>query len=200
VKSIRQVVTSSDLSFNLSMYYTFEVVVSGERIYGTNPVITSDNTFAISLEPVFEPVEKIYDIFLNEIAPVSSNYVDDYSEKSGFIELFNNNTEPVALYGYYLSDDKNNLTRYSIPDSLVIPGKWVITFYADGQGKQGDMHLPFKVSTNGEPILLSQKVGSKLEISDSVSFKFLVQNYHLENTVMVPVSAIHDQHDTGTAK
>lgn len=167
--------TSSDLAFDFSLSYTYtESADTG--IYSFNSFIRSDTSFNISLEPLFEPIEKSEGVFLNEIASVSSLFRDEYNEKSGFVELFNSTGNNIALYSFFLSDKKDNLTRYAIPDSTVIPAYGFITFYLDGEAKQGKYHAPFKADPDGESMILSQKVGSVIHVVDSVSFSELFEN------------------------
>jgi len=143
-------------------------------LYSDEIEIHSDTSFDISLEPVFKPIENIEGIYLNEIASVTSLFRDEYDEKSGFAELYNNTGEDIALFSFFLSDDKNNLMRYAIPDSTVIPANCFITFYLDGEAKQGIMHTSFKADTDGESMFLSQKVGEIIHTLDSISFSALV--------------------------
>ena len=67
--------------------------------------------------------------------------------------------------------------RYAIPDSTVIPAKGFITFYLDGEARQGSMHASFKADSDGESMFLSQKTGETIHILDSVSFSLLVENH-----------------------
>jgi hypothetical protein len=168
--------TSSDVSFDISISYRYEVdSLSG--IYSQEALIESDTGFNISLEPVFEEIEGTEGIYLNEIASVTSLFRDEFDERSGFVELYNNTGEDIAVFSFFLSDDENNLMRYAIPDSTVIPANGFITFYMDGEGKQGIMHTAFKADTDGESMYLSQKVGGTINILDSVSFEFLVTDH-----------------------
>lgn len=146
-------------------------------IYSENISIQSDTSFALAVEPVFKAIEPIEGVYINEIAPVTDLFYDEYGESSGFVELYNSSGQEVVLNSYYLSDDKNNLVRFAIPDSTVIPAQGFILIYTDGEEKQGPMHTSFKASTNGETMILSQKVGETFYIRDSVSFSFLFRDY-----------------------
>jgi hypothetical protein len=143
-------------------------------LYSEENELHSDTSFNIAIEPVFEPVDKTEGIYLNEIAPVTSLFRDEYNERSGFAELHNITGGAVALFSFFLSDDKNNLMRYAIPDSTVIPANGYITFYLDGEAKQGLMHAPFKADNDGESMYLSQKAGKTIHLLDSASFAALV--------------------------
>lgn len=77
----------------------------------------------------------------------------------------------------FLSDVADNLLRYAIPDSTVIPAHGFITFYLDGEARQGSMHASFKADTDGESMYLSQKAGETVDILDSASFSKLVTDH-----------------------
>jgi hypothetical protein len=85
--------TSSDLGFDISLRYTV-VEESTGGVYSQKFLIQSDTSFTIALEPVFQSIDAIPGVFLNEIAPVTEYFRDEYDEKSGFIELFK------VRYGY----------------------------------------------------------------------------------------------------
>lgn len=168
--------TSSDLGFDLSLSYTYKEGKEG-GIFSDNPNIISDSSFTISVEPVFESIDSTDEIYLNEIACVTSQFRDELDEKSGFVELHNKNDEDKYLCSFFLSDDKTNLTRYAIPDSTVIPANGYIIFYLDGEAKQSGLHASFKANPEGESMILSQKVGGTIRILDSVSFEILYEDH-----------------------
>ncbi len=168
--------TSSDVSFDLTLSYEYESPGAG-GVYSNDPVIESDSSFTISIKPVFEPIERTYDIYLNEIASASMLFKDERGENSGFVEIHNHSNIDAVLNGFYISDDRLNLTRYAIPEGTEISSKGFKLFYADAEAKQGKMHMSFKPDENGETFYLSQKVGDELFIVDSIEFEFLVGGY-----------------------
>ncbi|MBN1414056.1 MAG: CotH kinase family protein [Bacteroidales bacterium] len=146
-------------------------------LYSEEIEIVSDTSFNLSIEPVFEPLYLTEGIFLNEVAPVSSLFRDEFDEKSGFVEIYNNNNEDKTLFSFFLSDDKDNLLRYALPDSTVIPAHGFLFYFLDGEARQSVKHTSFKADTDGESIYLSQKSGSDMHIFDSVSFSQLFFNH-----------------------
>ena len=86
-------------------------------------------------------------IRINEILVVNEdNYVDDYGKHSGWIELFNSSAGTVDLKGCYITNDKNNLTKYMIPKGDVLtkirPRQHTI-FFADNNPGRGTFHVNF---------------------------------------------------------
>ncbi|MHA3774689.1 lamin tail domain-containing protein [Verrucomicrobiota bacterium sgz303538] len=89
---------------------------------------------------------------------------------SGFVELFNTGTLPVALGGSYLTDDLTNRTKKLIPALSFIGGsgsarwqRWI----ADNDNGSTPEHVNFSVSAAGEGLGLFSAAGVAL---DSVGF------------------------------
>ena len=71
-----------------------------------------------------------------------------------WIEFYNNTDSTIQLAGYALSDDSNEPTQWSFPDTSIAPGEYLIV-WADEDGNQEGLHANFKLSADGEVILLS---------------------------------------------
>lgn len=84
---------------------------------------------------------------INEVLVVNEdNYVDNYGKRSGWIELYNTSAGTVNIRGCFLTDDKNNPTKYPIPKGDVltkIPPRQHTLFWADGTPSHGTFHLNF---------------------------------------------------------
>ena len=154
----------------------WEYSVPDKRIE-TSPFLESDSSYNMTIRPVFEPIDPINGIYLNEIASVSGAFHDEFGEKSGFIELYNPTNEDLQLESCFLSDTKLNPLRYAIPNGTHIPAKGFLVFYADAEAIQGNLHVPFKLDEDGESVLLCQKVGNEINILDSISFDFLLNKH-----------------------
>ena len=86
---------------------------------------------------------------INEVLVVNeSNFVDDYGQRNGWIELYNGSAGTVNIAGCFLTNDKNNPKKYSIPKGDVLtkirPGQHVI-FWADDLPDRGTFHVNFKL-------------------------------------------------------
>jgi len=82
-----------------------------------------------------------------------------------WIELYNPNDQDVDLAGYYLSDNENNQTKWQFPQNIVIPSKGYLVVWASGEEQaviNGDVHTNFKISADGEPIMLTQPDGKTM--------------------------------------
>ncbi len=106
--------------------------------------------------------------------------VDDYGQRNGWIEVFNNSNGTVKFAGCYLSDDKNNLKKYHIPtqDAKASVGpRQTVVFYASGDASQGTFYTNFKlrkgttvylVSNDGRTIVDQIDIPSDLQADKSV--------------------------------
>ncbi len=77
-----------------------------------------------------------------------SNYIDDYGQRTAWIELFNSTRSTMKIASMYLTDDKNNPTKYAIPRGDIktnIAPLQHIVFFADGDAGRGPFHMSFKL-------------------------------------------------------
>ena len=81
-----------------------------------------------------------------------------------YIELYNTSAQPVSLAGYTLTDDPNDLAKYVFPEGTSIPANSYCIVYASGRedAPAGEMHAPFKLSAEGESVLLCDGEGRAL--------------------------------------
>lgn len=115
-------------------------------------------------------------VFINEWMAQNTMTIADPADPTGdewddWFELYNADSEPADLSGFFLSDDPDNPNRYPIPNGYVIPPKGFLLVWADGQPEQNDgeadLHVNFKLSRNGESIGLYGPDGGAV---DSVQF------------------------------
>lgn len=78
-------------------------------------------------------------------------WVDERGETDDFVELVNTGDEALSLVHYSLGDKQGKATK--LPDLLLEPGQKVIV-WADDDEKQGSLHMPYKLSNSGTPLLL----------------------------------------------
>ena len=84
---------------------------------------------------------------INEVMIVNdTSIVDDYGEHHAWIELFNANFAPLEISSMYLTNDKNNPTKYPIPLGDVktrISKRQHVVFWADNNPNKGTFHTSF---------------------------------------------------------
>jgi spore coat protein CotH len=110
------------------------------------------------------------DIVINEfMADNASTITDPAGEYDDWIELYNPTSNPISLTGRYLTDKKDNLTKYQFTQpNLVLNSNEYLIIWCDEQGAQQGIHTNFKLSKDGEFIGLVETDG--ISIIDSLSF------------------------------
>ncbi|MBD79601.1 MAG: hypothetical protein CL840_11845 [Crocinitomicaceae bacterium] len=115
------------------------------------------------------------DVVINEL--MSSNklgYADPSGEYDDWVELYNNGSTTMDLTGYYLTDNNAEFLQWEFPKGTTIdPGGYLIV-WCDGDEGQSGLHANFKLSANGEQVLLINSDGN---IADEVTFDYYFSNY-----------------------
>jgi len=77
-----------------------------------------------------------------------TSYVDDFGQRNGWIEIYNNTAKTQDLGGRFLTNDRNNPKKYPIPRGDVLtrikPHQHAL-FWADNEPYNGTFHLNFKL-------------------------------------------------------
>lgn len=117
---------------------------------------------------------RISKIYINEYS--SSNQLiltDNYGEYNDWIELYNDNDQPVDVGGLYLTDSLASKAIFRIPttapDSTTIPPKGYLLLWADKDPNQGVLHLDFSLKREEEQIGLLDFTG--ITYLDSLSYE-----------------------------
>lgn len=99
-------------------------------------------------------------VWINEALPNSvTGPLDNVGQREPFIELYNNSSASVSLYGLYLSDNYTNLTAWAFPPEATIGPKQFLVIWADGQPEQsaaGVYHTSFRLNPTNGSIALSR--------------------------------------------
>ena len=112
-------------------------------------------------------------IVINEYSSTTSTFLDDYNEESDWIELHNTSSAEVDLKGWHLSDNKDNLAKWTFP-SVKIAANGYLLVMASGKdlttiaaGKKY-LHTNFNISSDGEAVYLANAAGTIAHQTDSV--------------------------------
>ncbi|MCH8546723.1 MAG: CotH kinase family protein [Cryomorphaceae bacterium] len=99
-------------------------------------------------------------LFINEIQAANHTTItDEDGDYEDWIELYNNSSIAVNVGGWYLSDKDHTPKMWSLPDTT-IPAKGFLLIWASGKDrKKGHLHTNFRISSEGEPILLTSSEG-----------------------------------------
>lgn len=106
-------------------------------------------------------------VVLNEIQASSHQVIANHEGKyADWVELYNRSSQDISLAGYGLSDDEEELQQWVFPDTI-IPSQGYLLIWADDEEGADGLHLPFKLSKNGETVWLTLPSG---QIIDSIAF------------------------------
>ncbi|MFV0289923.1 MAG: OadG family transporter subunit [Mangrovibacterium sp.] len=86
----------------------------------------------------------------------TSNFMDDYGNRGPWVELINTSYSNINIAGCYLTDDRNNLTKYWIPTdspTTLIEPRGFVLFFGSERPSQSIYHLNFNLE-EGETIYL----------------------------------------------
>jgi Na+-transporting methylmalonyl-CoA/oxaloacetate decarboxylase gamma subunit len=105
------------------------------------------------------------DLKFNEILVHNeSNFMDEYGQRSSWLEIVNSSYNKVNIGGCYLTDEKETPTKYWIPgnspETQISPRSFIV-FFADGKPSRGILHLNFQLE-EGKTIYLYDANGRTL--------------------------------------
>jgi len=106
-------------------------------------------------------------VIISEVmASNSETRVGDAGAIYDYIELYNRSSAAVSLSGWYLSDDKANTRKWSMPDVTIGPGEYLIVFASglDQKDPAEALHTSFSLSSEGECAALSNNHGQLMDI------------------------------------
>ena len=129
------------------------------------PVAGEEQPFSYSVAPIVVG----NGLCLNEfLAKNNSGVVDEAGEFEDWIEVHNGTGALYDLGGAYLSDDLADPTKWRVPaGTQILPGASVL-IWADNEPLQGPLHASFKLSADGEEVVLVDADG--VTVRDYFSF------------------------------
>ncbi len=111
------------------------------------------------------PDVQLGDLVINEfMANNDSSHIDSADEFDDWIEFYNNGNNSIDLQGYFLSDDADQLLKWSFPAGTTIDADGYLIVWADKDEEQEGLHANFKLSASSETIFLSDPAGNLIDI------------------------------------
>ena len=152
-----------ELSFEQTGRYDWYIFTSNNSTYDKFPIYDYKS---------FEVLDVVDNqtVWINELlAKNEAINVDETGEYDDWIELWNYDQAEVDLANHYLTDKRDNLTKWQFPDSPVqiFPDEYML-IWCDEDQEDGGLHTNFKLSSGGEFLALVHPDGET--IIDSISF------------------------------
>lgn len=102
-------------------------------------------------------------LFINElVADNKTGLTDADGEYSDWIEIANVGGAPIALKGYALTDDPDDLDKWLFPDVTIGPGEYLVVFASGKESTADQLHASFRLSAEGEQLTLLDAEGNIL--------------------------------------
>ena len=112
-------------------------------------------------------------VVINELMADNDNIIaDPQGDYDDWLELHNLTDSPVTLTGMYLSDKEDEPTKWMLPEHTEIPanGYLIVWLDEDGEDAPVGLHANFKLSKNGETVMLVDTDAQDNQVLDSVTF------------------------------
>ncbi len=98
-----------------------------------------------------------------------TNLVDSYGERVAWIEIYNKSYGTVKMEGCYITNEKNNPTKFRIPKgnvNTIIPPRQYLLFWADNNPNRGAFYLNFALDPNKDNYLAIYDTDGKTLIDE----------------------------------
>ena len=112
-------------------------------------------------------------VIINELmASNTKSLADPQGDNDDWIELHNVSDYAVNLSGMYLTDNQNNPRKWQFPDDTQIaPGGYLIVWADEDGNAEPGLHANFKLSRNGETIMLVDTDQRGNQVLDVIKFQ-----------------------------
>jgi spore coat protein CotH len=158
---------SFTMSSLIAHYYIYAEVGGADVFAATfSPERAEHEFYTLQADiPVAGPGDAVINEFL---AKNTSDTTNEYGNYEDWIEIYNLTDEPVDLFGLYLTDDFSNPGKFAFPEnSIVQPGDYLMLWADEEDTVSAVLHANFKLSADGESLMLSDGAGLVL---DSLTF------------------------------
>ena len=169
-----EIITLTDKNNNIINKFTYPAL-SNDLAYGytgrnykilDNPTPNKENNSSIEYIKVTNK-----DLYINEYMSHNTIEYDTLGKYNDFVELYNNSDSDIKLHNIFLTDDKDNLTKYKLPD-VTINKKGYLLIYLSDKSKIVDNYLfaNFKLSDDDDILILSngKKIIDEVELVDLI--------------------------------
>jgi hypothetical protein len=81
--------------------------------------------------------------------------IPDFQNTGDWVELFNAGSEDVDLSGWYLTDNWNDATKWTIPNGVQLEAEGFLLVWCDEANTNGnELHCSYRLSSEGEELAL----------------------------------------------
>ena len=154
-----------------TVYYYVEA--NAVKTHGTTAFSPARAEQGAAQYQVGVPIAKESSIVINELmASNTKSLADPQGQYEDWLELHNLSDKAVNLTGMYLTDKIDNLKKWAFPENTTIPAHGYLLVWLDEDGKaETGLHANFKLSRNGETVMLVDTDTRGNQVLDTVAFE-----------------------------
>lgn len=98
----------------------------------------------------------ISEVMYDNSSLTGTEFTDEYGNQSDWIELHNTGTENTDITHYFLSDDRDDLTKWRIPQGIIAPDERLIIWCNNEDDfYNNSLNTNFKLKGSGESVYLT---------------------------------------------
>ncbi len=144
--------------------------VSGKSLQTVTPVGPT-SVFRLVASNAFGTVSAQLKIFTGDpkitefMASNSGDLADENGDQSDWIEIYNPFSFTFDASGYYLTDNSVFLTKWRIPDGVILEPNDLLVVFASGKDRSvigSELHTNFRLDANGEYLALVAPNGNRV--------------------------------------
>ena len=154
-----------------AVYYYVEA--NAVKTHGTTAFSPARAELGAAHYQVGIPVAKERLVVINELMAINTKSIaDPQGQYEDWLELHNLSDNTVDLTGMYLTDKIDNLKKWAFPKDTSIPAHGYLLVWLDEDGKaKAGLHANFKLSGNGETVMLVDTDTRGNQVLDTVAFE-----------------------------
>jgi hypothetical protein len=104
------------------------------------------------------------EVYMNELL-LSNEFsiIDQYGERSPWVELYNSSGQPVSLSRYALSDDLESLWKWNLPDITLEADSYMIIYLTGKDIREGELHTSFRLGSADTALYLTNLTSQTMQ-------------------------------------
>ncbi|MEZ4910788.1 MAG: CotH kinase family protein [Saprospiraceae bacterium] len=102
-------------------------------------------------------------LVINEFMATNSLFQDTDDDYEDWLEIYNPTTDPIALNGYSLSDDKKDVGKWVFSSMTLFPGQYLIIWLSGKDRISMPVHTNFKLNYEKESVYLFNPMGNLVD-------------------------------------
>uniref|UniRef100_UPI00055DB320 CotH kinase family protein n=1 Tax=Maribacter antarcticus TaxID=505250 RepID=UPI00055DB320 len=101
-------------------------------------------------------------IRINEVVSSNSQHTDEDGDTPDWLELHNYGTENISISNWALTDDEDDLTKWTFPSFTLAPDQYLLIWASkkDRSSAANELHTNFKISSSLETLTLTNTSGT----------------------------------------